>query len=124
MIYVCVTLICVVSLFVERGKAHCCKVYPHMELWMTIVLPICATIVIDIFIFRIANNYSRTKQQSKRLIKNVRAAKTTAFMVGALLFCYTPLIVKWHMCGTDSFVFSLLPQVGFKIFTFDLSTTV
>ena len=28
------------------------KVYPHLELWMTIVLPICATIVIDIFIFR------------------------------------------------------------------------
>jgi len=111
MIYLCAILICVISLFVEHGKAHCCKVYPHMELWMTIVLPICATIIIDIFIFRIANNYSRTKQQSKRLIKNVRAAKTTALMVGALLFCYTPLIVKWHMCGTDSFVFSLLPQV-------------
>ena len=29
--------------------------------------------------------------------------------------------VKWHMCGTDSFVFSLLPQVGFQIFTFSLS---
>jgi len=111
MIYLCAIIVCVISLFVEQKKSHCCKVYPHLELWMTIVLPICATIVIDIFIFRIANNYSRTKQQSKRLIKNVRAAKTTAFMVGALIFCYSPLIVKWHLCGTDSFVFSLLPQV-------------
>merc|ERR1712130_806423 len=92
MLYVLTTIICVLTLFVEQKKSHCCKVYPHVELWMTIVLPICATIVIDIFIFRIANNYSRSKQQSKRLIKNVRAAKTTAFMVGALLFCYIPLI--------------------------------
>ena len=23
-------------------------------------------------------------------------------------------LVKWHLCGTDSFVFSLLPQVSFK----------
>ena len=27
--------------------------------------------------------------------QNVRAAKTTALMVGALLFCYTPLIGEW-----------------------------
>jgi len=112
LIYLVATIICVMTLFVERGKHnHCCKVYPHIELWLTIVLPIIATVVIDIFIFRIANNYSKTKEQNRRLIKNVRAAKTTAFMVGALLFCYGPLIVKWHMCGTDSFVFSLLPQV-------------
>ena len=26
--------------------------------------------------------------------------------------------VKWHMCGTDSFVFSLVPQVGFKFLLF------
>ena len=36
------------------------------------------------FMMKIPNNYYDDQ--------NVRAAKTTAFMVGALIFCYIPLI--------------------------------
>merc|ERR1712080_29781 len=47
-----------------------------------------------------------------RIIQNVRAAKTTAFMVGALLVCYLPLIIKWHLCDLNSFIFALLAQTA------------
>ena len=33
MIYLCAILICVISLFVEHGKAHCCKVTQHLWQW-------------------------------------------------------------------------------------------
>ena len=127
LIYLFATIICVMTLFVERGKHnHCCKaiimsssfqilsslcfgyfylfwvrsnfsgsvskfrnleleivekldlsriiqgdcnvkVYPHIELWLTIVLPIIATIVIDIFIFRFY--FSRERQRNMDLVK-------------------------------------------------------
>ena len=41
----------------------------------------------------------------------MQAAKTTALMVGALLVCYLPLVVKWHICGLNSPVFSIVSQV-------------
>merc|ERR1719154_978105 len=58
-----------------------------------------------------ANKLSESEIGNKKTIKNVDIAKSTAVMVGALLVCYLPLIVKWHICNSESFIFSLLSQV-------------
>ena len=45
-----------------------------MELWLTIILPITATIVINIFIFRMANKLPNSELKSKKVIKVRRCA--------------------------------------------------
>eukprot|EP00092_Neocalanus_flemingeri_P033874 GFUD01036836.1.p1 GENE.GFUD01036836.1~~GFUD01036836.1.p1 ORF type:complete len:583 (-),score=130.25 GFUD01036836.1:172-1920(-) len=111
LIYLCSMLFCLITMFVEQDKKWCDRIWPNVEVWITIILPIIVTIILDCFIFSIANrHFRRGDPKSKSRIKNVQAAKTTALMVGALLICYLPLMVKWHMCGLNSPVFSLVSQ--------------
>ena len=43
----------------------------------------------------------------------VHASKTMGLMVGCILTCYLPLIIKWHLCGKglNSPVYSIVSQV-------------
>ena len=37
MIYLCATIICIITLFVEQNKSHCCKVIAITMMIMTII---------------------------------------------------------------------------------------
>ena len=41
-----------------------------------------------------------------------QAARTIGLMAGAVMVCYLPLVVKWHLCGLNSQVYSFTAQVG------------
>ena len=99
-----------------------------MEVWFSIGFPIIVTVIIDCLIFRIAHmealrgdQDSSAKVIIKRstlyilrkytLLQTKRAAKTIGQIVGAVLICYLPLVVKWHMCDLNSPVFSFTAQV-------------
>ena len=48
------------------------------------------------------------------LFQNIKAAKTTLLMVGALMVCYLPLVIKWKLCWVNSPVFSIMAQVWIR----------
>ena len=37
MIYLCATIICIITLFVEQNKSHCCKVIAMCTMWIVTI---------------------------------------------------------------------------------------
>jgi hypothetical protein len=86
LIYLFSMLFCLITMFLEQvfhfrhiikdqtivlqNKKWCDRIWPHVEVWMTIILPIIITVVLDCFIFSIANrHFRRGDPNSKSRIK-------------------------------------------------------
>jgi len=120
LLHLAAVLLSCINIFVEEDiKEWCCKMFPYVEVWLTVIIPILILIILNFVIFK------KTGQLEEKWMKHgsnsfqparirteqaVDTARSPAFMVGALLTCYLPLIVKWHFCGFNSFIWSLMSQ--------------
>jgi len=103
-----------INFFVETGVTKwCCKIFPFVEAWLTIILPIIVVILLNFLIYKKTEETTTGEENVEESSANMEAlesVKSMGLMVGAFLVCYFPLIVKWHYCGYNSFTWSLMAQ--------------